>query len=202
MTIKVRSMGNFQTNCYIVGTSAGDFIIDPGVDAVAWVKQNVQKPLALLNTHGHFDHVWSNTAVKQALNIPLYCPKDDVFMLTFNPFELGMPPSTADYLVAHDEVVKFGEVVVWFHFFAGHTPGCSAIEISENGQSNLFSGDFIFNGGVGRTDFPYSSSADMIQSIEKILQWERDIDIYPGHGPSTTLSKERKNLHTWIEYLR
>ena len=201
MILKFMPMGDYQTNCYILTTSAGDFIIDPGMSATNWVMKNVKNPVAILNTHGHFDHIWSNAELAKELKIPIYCPKDDVFMLKSDPFGLSIVPSEADFEVEEDGEFVFGEVKVKFHFFPGHTPGCSAIEITQDNQSKLFSGDFIFNGSIGRTDFPYSNSQHMIQSLEKILQWDMDIEMFPGHGPSTKLSSERNNLKLWINYL-
>jgi glyoxylase-like metal-dependent hydrolase (beta-lactamase superfamily II) len=97
MQIKIQPMGSYQTNCYIVTVDGKDFIIDPGMNATEWVLKNVTNPVAILNTHGHFDHVWSNAEVKEALKIPIYCPKDDVFMLTDDPLGQGTPKSTPDY---------------------------------------------------------------------------------------------------------
>ena len=201
MKIKSKAMGEYQTNCYIVETSCGEFIIDPGMGAVAWVMQNVSKPVAILNTHGHFDHVWSNAEISQNLKIPIYCPQNDVFMLSRDPFGLNMKPSIADFEVDCDSEFLFDDVRIKFHFFPGHAPGCSAIEVVENGEQKLFCGDFIFQGSIGRVDFPYSNPEDMIKSIEKIMKWERDIEIYPGHGSATKLSFERKNLSAWLGYL-
>ena len=81
MQIKVQPMGEYQTNCYIATIEGKDFIIDPGVDATSWVLENVTNPVAILNTHGHFDHVWSNDELQKKLNIPLYTPKDDIKLL-------------------------------------------------------------------------------------------------------------------------
>lgn len=197
MDIKIEPMGDYQTNCYIVSANGKDFIIDPGVNATSWVKQNVKNPVAIFNTHGHFDHVWSNAALQKELNVKLYCPQEDAFMLQEDTFSLSMPLSVPDVLVKPDEEFDFDGVKVKFHFFSGHTPGCSAIEI----DGVLFSGDFIFNGSIGRTDLPYSSPLDMKQSLNKILSWEKDIDIYPGHGLKTTLSQEKVSLHNWLNYL-
>ncbi len=197
MNIKVQPMGDYQTNCYIVTVNEKDFIIDPGVNATKWVKQNVTNPIAILNTHGHFDHVWSNAELSKELNLKIYTPKEDAFMLKKDPYGMGMPPSTPDVLVNPDETIDFDGIKVTFHFFPGHTQGCSAIEI----EDHLFSGDFIFNGSIGRTDFPYSNPQDMINSINKILEWERDIKIFPGHGPSTSLTAENNSLRNWINYL-
>lgn len=197
MEIKVQPMGEYQTNCYIVSIDNKDFIIDPGVDASKWVKSNVTNPIAILNTHAHFDHVWSNNALKEDLNIKIYCPKDDAFMLQEDPFLKGTPLSKADVLVEHDEVFDFDGVKIQFHFFPGHTPGCSAIQIG----SSLFSGDFIFKGSIGRCDFPFSNPAQMIDSLEKVLKWEENTRIYPGHGLDTTLFAEKSSLKNWINYL-
>lgn len=197
MSIKVQPMGDYQTNCYIITVNEKDFIIDPGVGATKWVLANVKNPIAILNTHGHFDHVWSNKEVSEKLNLKIYTPKDDNFMLEKDPYGFGMTPSCADVLVEHDQEFDFDGVKVKFHFFPGHTPGCSAIEIN----NNLFSGDFIFRNSIGRTDFPFSSPQDMYNSINKVLSWEKDIRIFPGHGPSTTLNQERGSLENWKNYL-
>jgi len=197
MDIKVKPMGDYQTNCYIVTVNNKDFIIDPGVNAASWVKQNVKNPVAIFNTHGHFDHVWSNQELQKELNLKLFCPKDDAFMLLNDPFGFGITPSHADVLVNPDEEFDFDGIKVKFHFFPGHTPGCSAVEI----DNTLFSGDFIFNGSIGRVDFPYSNSEDMKESLHKILAWQRDIPIYPGHGLNTTLLREKNSLNNWLNYL-
>ncbi len=197
MDIKFKPMGQYQTNCYIVSLDGKDIIIDPGVDAFSWIKDNAKNPIAILNTHGHFDHVWSNNEVKEYFNIPIYCPKDDVFMLENDPFSQGTPKSVADFEVEHDEVIILNGTNITFHHFAGHTPGCSAIEIGDN----LFSGDFIFKGSIGRVDFPYSNSSDMKKSINKVLSWEKDFNIYSGHGEPTTLNNEKESLKSWLNYL-
>ena len=197
MSIKIQPMGDYQTNCYIITVDGKDFIIDPGVGATNWVKQNVKNPVAILNTHGHFDHVWSNDELSKLLNIKIYTPKQDEFMLKQDPYGLGLPPSTPDYLVEEDEELDFDGTKVKYHFFPGHTPGCSAIEI----DNNLFSGDFIFNNSIGRTDFPFSSPSDMKKSIDKILKWNKNIRIYPGHGSSTSLNQEKASLKNWKNYL-
>ncbi len=197
MSIKIKAMGDYQTNCYIITVDDKDIIIDPGVDATSWVKNNVKNPIAILNTHGHFDHIWSNKELSDLFNIQIYAPKDDAFMLEIDPFQMGMTPSKADVLVNPDQEFNLNGIKIKFHFFPGHTPGCSAIEI----ENNLFTGDFIFNGSIGRCDFPYSNPELMIESINKVLKWGKDIKIYPGHGPSTNLNKERNSLENWKNYL-
>ncbi len=197
MNIKHKPMGMYQTNCYIVEVNGREFIIDPGVDATNWVIQNSKNPVAILNTHGHFDHVWSNKELKEKLKIPLYVPKDDEFMLRDDPFEQGTPVSQADVLVDGDEEFDIDGVGVKFFHFAGHTPGCSAILIGDS----LFSGDFVFKNSIGRVDFPYSSPDEMYKSIEKFLLVQEDWIIYPGHGEATTVKAEQKTLPMWLNRL-
>lgn len=197
MELKIQPMGDYQTNCYIVTIDGKDLIIDPGVNATKWVLENTSNPIAILNTHGHFDHVWSNKELQEKLNIKVYTPKEDNFMLEKDPYNLGMTPSCADILVEPDQEFEFEGIKVKFHYFPGHTPGCSAIEI----ENNLFSGDFIFNGSIGRTDFPFSDPKKMIKSLDKILAWDRNIRIYPGHGPATSLYGEKSSLENWKDYL-
>ena len=197
ISINAQAMGSYQTNCYIISINDKDLIIDPGVDSLSWVKANTTNPVAILNTHGHFDHVWSNSAVKDEFNIPIYCPKDDVFMLQNDPFDQGTPKSQCDFKIEHDEIINLLNEDIQFHFFPGHTPGCSAISI----DNHLFTGDFIFSGSIGRVDFPYSVPADMKNSIKKVLAWQKDFYIYPGHGGSTLLSREKSSLEAWYNHL-
>ena len=197
MDIKVQPLGDYQTNCYVITINNKDIIIDPGVNATSWLKNIIKNPIAVLNTHGHFDHIWSNQAVKETYSIPLYVPKDDEFMLTLNPYDMGMPPSYADVLVNPDEEIMIDDIKIKFHHFPGHTPGCSAIQIDKH----LFTGDFIFKGTIGRFDFPMSDASKMKQSINKILQWNEDFHIYPGHGDKTTLKNEKQMLKQWEIYI-
>ncbi|MCT7567796.1 MBL fold metallo-hydrolase [Aliarcobacter butzleri] len=197
MEIKLHPMGDYQTNCYIVTIDNKDIIIDPGVGALSWIEANAKNPIAVLNTHGHFDHVWSNQIVKETFGIKLYTPKDDSFMLTLNPYNMGMPPSYADVLVNPDEEIELEGIKVKFHHFPGHTPGCSVIEI----ENSLFSGDFIFKGTIGRFDFPNSDAKLMKQSINKILTWKNNFHVYPGHGDKTTLQNEIETLKQWERHI-
>jgi len=197
MQLKSKACGAYGTNCYIVSIDGKEIIIDPGMDATEWVLQNVHNPIAILNTHGHFDHVWSNADLIEALHIPLYAPVDDCFMLESDPFVQGTPHSHADVAVVGDQTFDIKGIHVSFMHFPGHTPGCSTILI----ENSLFSGDFIFKNSIGRYDFPYSSSDQMRQSLEKFLQIEADWEIFPGHGERTTLKTEQKNVPYWFSFL-
>ncbi len=195
--IKQKPCGMYMTNCYIAEVDGKEFIIDPGIDADKWVKQNVKNPVAILNTHGHFDHVWSNAELKEFYNIPIYTPKDDVFMLQNDPFSQNTPPSKTDVEVVGDEEFEIDGVKIKYLFFPGHTPGCSAILI----EDMLFSGDFVFKDSIGRVDFPFSDAQDMKKSIEKFLKIQENYKIYPGHGESTTVWREQNTLPNWLNYI-
>lgn len=198
MKIYSKAMGVYQTNCYIVDIENRELIIDPGVGATGWVLDMVKSPIAILNTHGHFDHVWSNRELRDRLKVPILCPKDDEFMLKSDPFEQGTPKSSADIKVDGDQKFNIDGVEIKYRHFAGHTPGNSIIEIGDI----WFSGDFIFKGSIGRFDFPHSSRADMIKSLQKAMRVERDFKLYPGHGGVTTLKREQRHFKDWIEYIK
>lgn len=198
MEIKIQPMGITQTNCYIITINNKDLIIDPGVGAAEWVLNNTSNPIAILNTHGHFDHVWSNAQLQDRLKIPLYVPKGDAFMLEKDPLGRGTPKSKADFLVDGDEKLNIDGVEVQYRLFAGHTPGNSIIEIDDI----WLSGDFLFQQSIGRWDFPYSSGEEMVKSLEKAMKIEKDFTVYPGHGMSTTLKQEQRGMPMWINYVR
>jgi glyoxylase-like metal-dependent hydrolase (beta-lactamase superfamily II) len=198
MEIKIQPMGVYQTNCYIITVDGKDLIVDPGVDATSWVLKNTKKPIAILNTHGHFDHVWSNAELQQKLKIPIYVPKDDAFMLKDDPFSQGTPSSRPDVLIDGDEEVTIEGIKVKYRHFSGHTPGNSIIEIGDI----WLSGDFLFQQSIGRWDFPYSSGEDMVKSLQKAMKIDEDFTLYPGHGMSTTLKQEQRGMGMWINYVK
>ena len=186
MEILVKACGEFYTNCYIIDRK---IIIDPGVGAFEFVKEYVKNPIAVINTHGHFDHIWDNKKIKEFYNIPIYIHKDDAFFLEEDPFNYNPPKVKADYLLK-EGIYKIGDFEVKIRHFPGHTPGSITIEI----EKELFSGDFIFDGSIGRVDFPYSDKTKMKESIKKFLEIDYDKRILPGHGATTTIKKAQKIL--------
>ena len=198
MEIKIQPMGATQTNCYIVTIDNKDFIIDPGMNATSWVLNNTTNPVAILNTHGHYDHVWSNAELKEKLKIPIYINKDDAFMLENCVLGQNPPKSKADILVDGDELLTINGIKVQYRHFAGHTPGNSIIEIKDV----WFSGDFLFQQSIGRWDFPFSSGEAMAKSLEKAMKINDDFTVYPGHGMSTTLKQEQRGMPMWLNYVK
>jgi len=193
MEILVKPCGEFYTNCYIVDKK---IIIDPGVGAFDFVKEHVKEPVAIINTHGHFDHMWDDKKIKSYYNIPVYIHKNDAFMLTDDPFGYNPPKVEADVLM-EEGTYNIGGYEVNIRHFPGHTPGSVTVEIGDE----MFSGDFVFDGSIGRVDFPYSNSEEMKRSILKFLEIPYDRRVLPGHGPATTVKKAQKFLPMWLEYL-
>ena len=193
MEILVKPCGEFQTNCYIVDRK---IIIDPGIGAFEFVKENVENPVAIINTHGHFDHIWDDAKIKKYYNIPVYIHKEDAFFLQKDPFGYNPPTLRADFLLEEGDY-EIGGYNIKIRHFPGHTPGSISIEIGEN----MFSGDFIFDGSIGRVDFPFSDSKKMQESIKKFLKITYDKTVLPGHGGVTTIKKAKKFLPMWLAYL-
>ncbi len=195
MEILVQPFGEFYTNCYIVNR---EIIIDPSKGAFEFIKKYVKKPIAIINTHGHFDHIWDNQKVKEYFDIPIYIHKDDEFLLSNDPFSYNPPKSKADYLLEEGKI-KIDKYEINILHMPGHTPGTILIEF----ENDIFSGDFIFDGSIGRVDFPFSNPKKMKDSIKKFLNinFTKDKRILPGHSGYTTIKKAKKFLPNWIDVI-
>jgi metallo-beta-lactamase family protein len=198
MQILKKAFGEYTTNCYILKGEQGDLVIDPGEGSFDWVMQNTGKIAAVLNTHGHFDHVYDDAKL-QRTGAKIYIHEEDAFMLRADPFETMPEPIEADVLVkGQEQSFEIAGFNVKFSLFAGHTPGSCMIEV----DGVIFSGDVIFKGSIGRWDFPFSSGEQMRESLHKILQIKGDFTLYPGHGPNTSLQAERQNLKYFLQLLK
>ena len=198
MQILKKAFGEYATNCYILKGEQGDLVIDPGQGSFDWVMQNTGKIAAVLNTHGHFDHVYDDAKLQRA-GAKIYIHEEDAFMLRADPFETMPEPIEADVLVkGQEQSLEIAGFNVKFSLFAGHTPGSCMIEAG----GVIFSGDVIFKGSIGRWDFPFSNGEQMRESLHKILQIKGDFALYPGHGPNTSLQAERQNLKYFLQLLK
>jgi glyoxylase-like metal-dependent hydrolase (beta-lactamase superfamily II) len=195
-------VGPLQTNCYIIADKdTGDaIIIDPGGDAnriLSAVERLDVTVRLVVNTHGHFDHIMANREVVEATGAPLAIHPADANMLT-NPlrsfsFFLGKfrpgPPATVS--LEEGGRLHVGSAVLEVLHTPGHSPGSVSLWCAE--ERVLFSGDVLFNMGIGRCDFPGGSLKVLLQSIqEKLFALPDETVVYSGHGPKTTIGHERR----------
>ncbi|PSM52577.1 metallo-beta-lactamase family protein [Campylobacter blaseri] len=194
MQYLVKEFGSVMTNCYILDNGFEQLVIDPGENSYEWVKQNSNNILAVLNTHGHYDHVYDNYKFQKD-GVEIYIHKDDAFLVSNDPFGLLKNGSSPDVLANDEDKFKIGQFSVKFHHFPGHTPGCSMIEIGDF----MFSGDFLFNSSIGRFDFPFSNSDDMKKSLLKVKNFKKEFILLPGHGEKSTLQTEISHIDYYLK---
>ncbi|HIF9273937.1 TPA: MBL fold metallo-hydrolase [Photobacterium damselae] len=192
----------FQQNCSIVWCDKTNqaAIIDPGGD-INVIKQTVQElgltVTKLLLTHGHLDHVGGTEPLAQELNVPVIGPQnEDIFWLQGLPRQsemFGFPMTEAfdpTQWLEDGDTVTVGEEVLSVLHTPGHTPG-HVVFFSDSAKV-AFVGDVLFNGGIGRTDFPRGDYQTLINSIKgKLWPLGNDVTFIPGHGPSSTFGRER-----------
>jgi hydroxyacylglutathione hydrolase len=201
--VKMFEVGMLSTNCYVVNcrdTLQAAFI-DPGFgnqsevdEVIAFVRGNGLELKLIVNTHGHPDHSCGNAALKDTFHVPICIHSDDAFMLgksgretaRYFGFDCVSPP--ADILLQDGGYIKLGDVTLKVL----HTPGHSLGSISLIGETEVFTGDALFAGSIGRTDFPGSSDVEMQNSLRKLKQLPDYFKVCPGHGPTTTIGEEKR----------
>lgn len=199
MQIQKLVVGALQTNCYLVydEVTRSAYIVDPGDEAdeiLDTVRAESLHVLAVVLTHVHFDHMLAADAVCRALRVPLYVGAGDQPALTDgyrNLMELFSPGATlmllANKLLYEGDKLPLGEHSLSVLETPGHTPGSICLLTDEV----LISGDTLFCGSAGRTDFPGGNSLSLYGSLAKLAALPGERRVYPGHGESTTLSYER-----------
>jgi hydroxyacylglutathione hydrolase len=199
--------GAFAANCYLVAPAPGEecVIIDPGQDAERGIEELLHrhrlKPIAVLLTHGHIDHMWSVAPVCGARGIPAYIHPDDRELLS-DPAR-GMPLMAKQQFLGGmtfgepDEVkaLEDGEIITLagLDFTIGHTPGHTPGSVTfRSGEDDaLFTGDLLFAGSIGRTDLPGGDHGTILKSLARMLTLPDATVVLPGHGPTTTIGDER-----------
>ena len=196
MYLDVFADNPFATNCWLLALDGGEeaVVIDPGFepDRVRRLLEAAGKrPVAVLATHGHYDHVGA-AAEFCGTELPCYIHEEDRLALV-DPSAWGagfpVPAVTpADLRTFVDgEVLELAGFSITVMHTPGHTPGSSCFRLDEQ----LFSGDLVFRGAIGRYDFPNSSAQDMFASLRRFLTLPDELDVYPGHGEATTVGLER-----------
>lgn len=205
MIIHKAEVGELVTNCYVVicSQTKKSFIIDPGGD-IDKIKKLLKGtyPVFIMNTHGHIDHTRENQELKKQYGLKVLIHKDDASMLENANLNLSsyiwgksVILSPADELLDNGDILEVGKLRVQIYHTPGHSLGgiCFLVE-NQRGDKALFTGDTLFASSIGRTDLYGGSFPTLINSIkEKILVFEDELTIYPGHGPITKVGIERAN---------
>jgi hydroxyacylglutathione hydrolase len=186
MIVKCFKVGWLSTNCYVVGCEETKeaVLIDPGLESKAeaelildYIKQNCFRIKYIINTHGHPDHISGNLAMKKATGAPILI------------HENGEDRVHANRKLCDGDVIQVGN----FNLTVLHTPGHTPCGICLLGDKVVFTGDSLFEGSIGRTDFPGGSFQQLIKSIKtKLLPLPDNFKVYPGHESFSTIGNERK----------
>lgn len=206
MIIHVETAGPFMENAFIVACehTREAVLIDPGDGVDAQLAQAAAERLNIrhiLLTHAHVDHITGVAAAKRALDVPVYLHRDDLFIYEHAPqhgalFGLRVEaPPAPDIFYTPGQVIAFGQLEARPHHTPGHCPGGVCLQIGSAGQAgkDLFVGDTLFAGSIGRTDLPGGDYNVLMGSIRTVLfAFGDDARVHPGHGPSTTIGTERR----------
>jgi glyoxylase-like metal-dependent hydrolase (beta-lactamase superfamily II) len=193
MLIETFTVGSLSTNCYVVSSqqTKDAIIIDPGVDSSLeaeqifdYVTQAGLKIKLIVNTHGHPDHISGDAIFQEKYNVPICIHRFDAASLE-GLQNVNFP---AAVLLEDGSLIKFGNESLKVMYTPGHTPG----SICLLGERLVFTGDTLFAGGIGRTDFPEGSDSDMRLSLRKLMRLPDYFLIYPGHGPSSIMGEEKR----------
>lgn len=214
MLVDAYPAGPLAANCYVVAPAAGAecVVIDPGQEAGQGLAELLTRhnltPAAVLLTHGHFDHVMSAAQTCATYSVPVYVHPEDRELLT-DPAK-GLDPGLASQLssllgdvdmreptdmteLADGDVLSQAGLEITVAHVPGHTPGSVvyAVSVEAERTSTLFTGDLLFAGGIGRTDFPGGDHAAILRSLrDTCLSRPDDTIFYPGHGPQSTIGRE------------
>lgn len=199
--------GSLAANCYLVAPGPGEecVIIDPGQDAGPGIEEVIAahrlKPVAVLLTHGHLDHVWSVAPVCGARDIPAYIHPADRELLTdpakglalgpgqqlFGGIEFTEPDEVAE--LADGMTLRLAGIELVVDHAPGHTRGSVAFR---HADGMLFTGDLLFAGSIGRSDLPGGDHQELLASVARVcLTLPDETWVLPGHGPDTTIGAER-----------
>lgn len=192
------TLGQMESNCYLLFDNKNNaLIIDPG-DEADFISQKISdmklKPVMIVATHGHFDHIMAVLSLKLVFKIPFIIHENDLFLVKkmhdnarhFLNIETG-PVPTPDKFINNNNLNLLTDFGLEIMETPGHTPGSICLYLKT--QNSLFSGDTYFDKGIyGRTDFSYSSAIELRESLTKIYQLPKNTVIYPGHGPTVQLA--------------
>ncbi len=206
MIVESQAVGPFFKNGFVVGCEETHdaVLIDPGDEVASLLSFAERRGLAIrhiLLTHAHVDHVTGVAAAKRALAVPVYLHRDDLFLYEHAVQSGAMfglrvePQPPIDEFYTPDQVITFGTYEARPHHTPGHCPGGVCLQVGKSGTEgkDLFVGDTLFAGSIGRTDLPGGDYHTLIASIRNVLfAFADDAIVHSGHGPDTTIGQERR----------
>jgi glyoxylase-like metal-dependent hydrolase (beta-lactamase superfamily II) len=193
MLIETFTIGGLSTNCYVVGSrqTKDAIVIDPGLDLIFeadpifdYIAEAGLKVNLIVNTHGHSDHINGDAIFQEKYNVPINIHRLDASSLVVLE-NVNFP---AAVLLDEGSLIQFGNESLKVMHTPGHTPGSICLV----GDRLVFTGDTLFAGGIGRTDFPGGSDSDMKMSLLKLQSLPDYFLIYPGHGPTSIIGEEKR----------
>jgi len=205
MKIKKLTFNSFQENTYIISSNNDCMIIDPGCydDSEReilsnYIEKNNLKPIYLINTHCHLDHIFGNKFICEKYKLKAQMHKKDLPLLEnaeriaeHYGVSLDSPPKSVDFIKEHDTII-LGETSWEIIFTPGHAPG--HICLLNKKDKKLIAGDVLFYMSIGRTDLPLCNHNDLLKSIkDKLFNLDDGIEVLCGHGQNTTIGFEKKN---------
>lgn len=206
IVIESQAVGPFFKNGFVVSCpdTRQAVLIDPGDEVsglLSYIEREALTVCHILLTHAHVDHVTGVSAAKRVLSVPVHLHRDDLFLYE-RAVESGAlfgltveQPPPVDSYYSTGEVIRFGRCEARPHHTPGHCPGGVCLQIGTEGDNSkdLFVGDTLFAGSIGRTDLPGGDRATLMDSIRRVLfAFGDDARVHPGHGPSTTIGHERR----------
>ena len=214
MILEVRAVAPFYKNGFVVACerTRQAVLLDPGDEVdelLGAVRDHDVEVQAILLTHAHIDHITGVAAAKEAFDVPVYLHRDDLFLYERvveqgAMFGFSVQPQPAIDIYYDMTPIYFGDYEVNVHHTPGHCPGGVCLQIGRKGDSGaeLFVGDTLFAGSIGRTDLPGGNYDVLMQSITGVLfPLGDDAVVHPGHGPDTTIGRERTTNPFVLEYL-
>lgn len=197
MLIKTITVGAYETNCYVVADekTLECAVIDPGADAstiLDYLEETHLRCRFVLLTHGHFDHTGAVGDILAETDAQLMMHKSDVGVSVGGDFYRFVPPESTKFY-ADGDVICIGALSFTVIETPGHTPGSVTLLCRDSGSDETvyFTGDTLFRDSCGRTDFPGSSTEAILRSLKRLADLPGDGEVYPGHGFSSTLARER-----------
>ena len=207
MKIEVEKLvlGAVSTNVYLVFYNGNCLIVDPSDEAeriISCIEERKAKPLAVLITHGHFDHIMAAPVLAKKYGIKIYAGEADRQLLEDSKLNLGQSFLGEDFTMEADEYLKNGDELEFEDFklkvmyTPGHTVGSISfysddLEDNEAFKKVIFSGDALFAGSIGRVDFPTGNEAAMRRTLEEVFKkMPLETVVFPGHGAATTIERE------------